>query len=177
MHQGFVKSYRKILDSQVFENPNLLKLWIYIIHTASYKEHFLGISTGRGITEVRLLPGQCLFGRLAWSKKLKIPSSTIRDMLKKLESIGNIDIQPDTHYSIITVTNWGTYQNEDLETTGNTTTNRQATDNQPTHTRKKRKKRMLIMLRIYICIKLNHSIINILLKEPKVEALVNQEKT
>ena len=44
--------------------------------------------------------------------------SSIRNRMEKLKNMRNLDIQPDTHYSIVTIINWELYQsNEKKEDT------------------------------------------------------------
>ena len=79
---------------------------------ANHKEAWVQVKTGRGVTEVHVLPGQFIFGRKSASLQLKMKESTIRNRIEKLKKMGNMDIQPDTHYSIITIINWELYQGE-----------------------------------------------------------------
>ncbi|HUU53197.1 MAG TPA: hypothetical protein VMW44_00985 [Candidatus Bathyarchaeia archaeon] len=113
MDRGYVKLYRKSIDSQVFANTELWKVWTWCLMKATHKPIWVELPTGRGITEVFLQPGQFIFGRKTASKKLRMKPSSIRNRIKKLKNIGNLDIQPDTHFSIITVKNWHLYQVEE----------------------------------------------------------------
>jgi len=56
------------------------------------------------------MPGQFIFGRESTALALgQKPSSTWKRLLK-LKKLGNVDIESDSQYSIVTVCNWGTYQ-------------------------------------------------------------------
>ena len=77
---------------------------------ATHKECFLPVKTGRGVTIVRLLPGQLINGRHASARKIRCKPSTGAALLKKLSDIGKIDTQPGTHFTIVTLKNWDTYQ-------------------------------------------------------------------
>jgi len=110
MNGGYVRVYRKTIDSQVFQNEGLLKVWLWCLLRANHKEQWVSITTGRGTTEVHLLPGQFIFGRKTAAKELKMKPSTVRNRIQKLKNMRNLDIQTDTHYSIIIVLNWDTYQ-------------------------------------------------------------------
>ncbi len=96
MDRGWVKLYRKIVDSQVFQNADLLKVWIWCLAKATHKETWAKMQTGKGSTEVKLGVGQFVFGRLQAAKQLKMKPSSVRDRMQKLRDIGNIDIQPAT---------------------------------------------------------------------------------
>ena len=79
---------------------------------ASHEEHWVTVTTGRGQTEVKLQPGQFIFGRNQAAAELgDKPISTYKRMLK-LKKLGNLNIQSNTHYSIVTICNWDKYQSE-----------------------------------------------------------------
>jgi hypothetical protein len=93
------------------------------------------VKTGKGETEVHIKPGQFIFGRKQAAKELGRHPSTVRDRIDKLKSVQCIDIQTDTHYSIITIRNWDRYQGKSEidptpKPTSKPTTRRQPTDTQ-----------------------------------------------
>ena len=112
MNQGYVKLWRKTADSRVFQNEGLLKVWIWCLLRAAHKEIWVSIKTGRGQTEVLLKPGQFIFGRDSAAKKLRMKPTTVWVRMLKLKHLGNIDIESDRQYSIITIINWESYQSE-----------------------------------------------------------------
>ena len=63
-----------------------------------------------GIKEIEVLRGQFIFGRIAAAKELNFPETTIYRYLKLLESEGMIFVKTNNKFSIITVVNWGLYQ-------------------------------------------------------------------
>ena len=83
---------------------------MYCLLKANHKRAFISVKTGRGMTTVEVGPGQFIFGRKQAAKDLNLPPSTIRNKLSKLVGLGKVDTQPDTHYTIITIVNWATYQ-------------------------------------------------------------------
>lgn len=107
---GYVKIYRQLLDSEVFCNADLLKVWIWCLLKATHRDRWVSVRTGRGETQVGLQAGQFLFGRKSAAKKLKMPESSVNDRMKKLQGIGCIKIEPYPHFSIITILNWTFYQ-------------------------------------------------------------------
>ena len=132
---GYIKLYRKLIGSRVFQNEGLLKVWIYCLIKANHETAWVPVTTGKGTTEVEIKAGQFIFGRKAAAKELKMSPATIYDRMKKLEKMQNIGTQSGTHYSIISITNWETYQ-EDQKKSG-TQSGTQATPNQhPTGTNK-----------------------------------------
>jgi hypothetical protein len=107
--------HRSIMDSRVFQNEGLLKVWIWCLCRANWKRCYVAITTGRGSTEVELQPGQFIFGRATAAKALRMKSATVQDRMRKLVDIKNIIMQPVTHYSIVTICNWATYQEAQTE--------------------------------------------------------------
>jgi hypothetical protein len=133
---GWVKLHRKLIDSRVFANDGLLKVWVWCLLKASHEKEWFTIKTGRGTAEVDVIPGQFIFGRKTAAKELKMKERTVYDRILKLEKLQNIAIQPNTHYSIVSIINWDTYQDtKDANPTANPTTNQQ-----PTNTYKNDKK-------------------------------------
>jgi len=112
MDRGWIKAYRKAIESAVFQNEGLFKVWMWCLFKASHKKEWFPVKTGRGETVVSVEPGQFIFGRNVAAKELLMSPSTVWKRIKKLKNLGNCDIKSDKHYSIITVINWETYQAE-----------------------------------------------------------------
>ena len=108
---GWVCLHRRIVRSQVWLNPGLLKIWLWCLTRASYKERWVPVQTGWRNTEVHLQPGQFIFGRKKAAERLNMRPSTVRYRMQKLKDMGNVDIRPESHWSIITINNWEIYQN------------------------------------------------------------------
>jgi hypothetical protein len=107
---GWIKLHRKILDSKVFHNEALFRLWMYCMLSANHKDTNVPVVTGRGSTEVHVKAGQFIYGRKSTARYLKWNESTTHKRMMKLEKMQNVDIQSNTHYSIITICNWAIYQ-------------------------------------------------------------------
>lgn len=106
---GWIKLHRKLLDSPIFQNEKLFKVFAYCLMKASHKEHMQLV--GRRV--VHLQKGQFVFGRKRASEELRLKESTVRDYVKLLEKLGTIDIKSDNKFSVITVVNWAIYQNDE----------------------------------------------------------------
>ncbi len=63
-----------------------------------------------GLQLVQLEPGQLVFGRKSVSEELNLSESKVYRLLKFLESAQNLTIKPNNKFSLITITNWHTYQ-------------------------------------------------------------------
>ena len=121
-NQGWIMLHRSLLESQVFANPDLLKVWLWCLFRASHKDRWVTVKTGRGTTEVKLSPGQFIFGRNTAARELKMKPSSARNFIVKLRNLKNLDVKQDmqednqhhgrqdSHYSIISIINWETYQ-------------------------------------------------------------------
>lgn len=109
--EGWIKVHRKTLESPVFDNPKLFKIWMYCLLKATHK----GDKVLIGRTEVNLKPGQFIFGRKVAANELNMNESLVYDYFKVLEKMGMISISSNNKYSVITVANWGTYQSDDRE--------------------------------------------------------------
>ena len=140
--EGYIKLHRKILESEVFANPTALKIWIWCLAKATFKERYIPVKTGRGETTVKLNPGQFLFGRFKAEEELNIDGSTIYKWMQKFasEEYGMLKIESSSHYSIITLCNWESYNtlDDDKEQPSNNqvTSKEQPSNNQVTQTRK-----------------------------------------
>lgn len=108
--RGYIKIWRKLQDSEVFADPHLWHLFSYLLIRANHTKQAIPVKTGRGTTTVTLKPGQLLFGRKSAAERLQTPASSIRNRVRRLEAINCIEIKPDTHFSIVTICNWGLYQ-------------------------------------------------------------------
>lgn len=108
--RGWVKLWRRSLDSEVFQNDGLWKVWTWCLMRASHKEQHLPVKTGRGTTTVTLKPGQFLYGRNSAARELGMAPSTLRNRIARLKKLGNLDIKEDKHFSVISIVNWSIYQ-------------------------------------------------------------------
>ncbi len=142
MDRGYVKLWRKTLDSPVFANPELLKLWVLCLLKASHKEQWVHID---GVTQpIHLQPGQFVTGRYAlhkeyYPRKRKSNKSpwTLWKWMQILENLGNLSIKTSNKYSIITIINWDIYQANENQ---NEQQNEQQASNRRAHTRMNKKK-------------------------------------
>lgn len=141
--EGWVKLHRQLLDSEVFANPDLLRLFVWCLLKAGYTTRHVAMRTGRGSTEITTAPGQFVFGRKAAARELALPESTLYERVQKLAAMGCIGIQPGAHYSIVRIVNWGIYQGDEPDSrqaTQQPTGAQPASIRHPSDTNKKGKK-------------------------------------
>jgi len=138
--QGYILLHRKSLDSQVWQDPNLWYVWCWCLMRATWKERWVTVVVGTSTTQVKLLPGQFLFGRHSAARALRMKPSSVRNRMAKLKNLGNLDIKEDSHGSVVTIVNWQTYQvrgESDGQPTGQPEDNRRTTVGQPQDTNNK----------------------------------------
>lgn len=139
MIDGYVALWRKSIESEVFQNEGLWKLWTWCLMRANYKDNFIPVKTGRGETTVKVKRGQFIFGRNEAARSLNSNPSTVWKRMQKLSEIGNISISSNSHFSIVTVLNYEGYQ--DLKREKEQPSNNQVTTKeQPSNTDNKVKK-------------------------------------
>jgi len=103
------------VETEIFKDPYLWQAWTYCLMKATRKDYTVRWRTGRGSILVPVKPGQFVFGRFVSANELGCPPSSIRNRIEILERTGMLDIQPDTHYSIVTICNWEHYQSVEEE--------------------------------------------------------------
>lgn len=126
MNRGYVKLWRKSLDSGLIKNHKLWVFWTYCLMKATHKKHDAVI----GYQTIHIMPGQFVFGRKKASLETGLTEQEIRTAVASMISSKNITIKPTNKYSIITIINWDIYQSEGKE--DNHQTNQQLTNKQPT---------------------------------------------
>ena len=122
---SYIKLDRKITEWEWFTDGNMLKLWIYLLTNAQYKEtYFKGIKIERG---------QVVVGRKKLAEKLDLSEQQVRTFLKRLEINQQITIKPTNKYSLITIVKYSEYQDsddDDNQQQHTILTNEQPTNNQ-----------------------------------------------
>ena len=125
MERGYVKVWRKLLDSGLLRNGPAWQVFGYLMLKASHKDaSFLMAGAA-----VNLLAGQAIIGRKKAADDLGLSEQNIRTALKLLEKLEIINQQPTNKYTIVSFVNWHTYQH--CQPTDNQQPNQQLTSNQP----------------------------------------------
>lgn len=107
--EGWVKLHRKLLEATIFQNPNLLKFWIWCLLKASHKEHNERV----GLQEITLNSGQFVFGRNKAAMELNMTPSTVYKYLRIMEKEQLIRIKSSNKFSVVTIVKWEVYQSDD----------------------------------------------------------------
>lgn len=107
MSGDWIKVHRQLMDSAVWSDEWLVKLWIWCLLKANYRD---GIYRGEVVKR-----GQFVTGRITGADELSVsPSKWYRGMMR-LSQLGNIKIEANSVWTRITVCNYTSYQ----DTTGN----------------------------------------------------------
>lgn len=126
--ETWIKLYRKILKSPIWENEKALKVWIWCLIKATYVQKIQLV----GQQKVLLEKGQFVFGRNKASQELQMSESTVYRYINLLKELKMINIKSNNKFSIITIEKWEDYQIEKEYLNSNTnnkrTTNEQQTD-------------------------------------------------
>jgi len=126
MNKGYVKLWRKSLDSTIFAHEGLWKLFCLCMMKASHKGYELTI---QGILKpINLDPGQFLTGRYSlhedyhqahikkrYSRKAAPTAITLYRWLLNLQDMQILNINSYNKFSIITVINWPLYQSDEQQ--------------------------------------------------------------
>lgn len=128
MHRGYIKIWRKVKDSGLYQLPNAFTLFVYMLLEATHKPIRHGT--------VDLDRGQLVTGRHKLSAELEMSERSIRTALDHLTKLDFIASKPTNKYTIYTIVNYSKYQDIDVATDQQTdqqaTSKRPATDQQPT---------------------------------------------
>lgn len=114
----WIKLHRKSLDSRVFSDPVLWRLWCWCLIKSNWKR---GWHCG-----CELQPGQFAIGREAASEELGVSGSGWYRSMQKLQEFGCIKMEANNRFTIVSIVNWRKYQGE---LNNEKTTDEQQSDN------------------------------------------------
>ncbi len=139
-NETWIKLYRKLIHSPIFENEKALKVWIWCLIKATHveREQVVGRQT------VHLNKGEFIFGRKKASEELKIKEKTLYDYMKLLESLHMIGIKSSNKFSVVSIEKWEDYQGHEIKSD-----NKGTTDEQQMNTNKNVKNIYLYLLNKY----------------------------
>lgn len=118
---SYIKLFRKLLKSPIFENEKALKIWIWCLLKATHTDRQQLV--GQQIVDLK--KGDFVFGRNKASEELKMNESTIYKYIKLLEKLQMISIKSNNKFSVVSIEKWEEYQIEDLKNNNKRTTKEQ----------------------------------------------------
>ncbi|MFC1613887.1 hypothetical protein ACFL5K_01150 [Gemmatimonadota bacterium] len=113
MHRGFIKFYRKELDTGMFKNHKLLAFWLWCHLKAAHKNYTAMVR----FQKIQLEAGQFIFGRKKAAYELNMSEGIIRNCLKILKESGEVTVRSTNKFSILTIVNWESEQSGGQEVT------------------------------------------------------------
>lgn len=106
MERGYVKLWRKTLDSGILQHPTAWQVFGYLLLMANSKPHRRIIA---GVmTEAK--PGEVITGRERLAEELGLSVQQIRTALNLLKKLEIVTIKSTNKYSVISLVNWDRYQ-------------------------------------------------------------------
>jgi hypothetical protein len=139
MDAGYILLSRGIIESDVFASQKLLKIWVWCLCKANFKDKSVPLKIGKGETIIKVKRGSFIFGRNKAEEELFIDGSTIYKSIHKLKELQMIDITSNNQYSIISICKYDTYQNSDnykVTSKGQVKNNQVTSKEQPSNTTK-----------------------------------------
>lgn len=118
---GYIKLHRCILESAVFDNANLLRVWIWCLMKASHKEYTQLV----GLQKIDLKPGQFVTGRTSGAEELCLNPSTFWKHLKVLETVCDITLNCNNKFTVVSIENWALYQVDERKSNSKVTAKEQ----------------------------------------------------
>lgn len=117
----WIKLYRKLLKSPIFDNEKALKVWVWCLLKATHveREQLVGRQT------VQLKKGEFIFGRKKASQELKMKEKTLYDYMKLLENLQMLVIKSNNKFSIVSIEKWENYQDKKINSDNKRTTDEQ----------------------------------------------------
>ena len=131
MADGYIKIYRKFMDTSIYFNSQAVHLFLHLLLKANYKDRKIIFNN----QTVELKSGQFITGRKTLAEETSINESKIYRLLDVFSSEGLIEQQTNRQYSIVTILNWNEYQESEQRMN-----NERTTDEQRMNTDKKDKK-------------------------------------
>ena len=128
--RGYVKVYRSLKDWEWYDEPNTFRLYIHCLLSANHED-----KQWRGIT---IPKGSFVSSRTKLANELGLSEQNVRTAISHLQSTNDLTIKSTKKYTIYTVNNWISSQ-EDNQLDGQNLTNSQPTANQQLTTNKNEK--------------------------------------
>ena len=125
MDNGWIKLHRKLQKWEWYQDSIAVHLFLHLLLSANHEDkQWQGVEVRRG---------QLITGRNSLSADTGITPQSIRTYLNKLKSTNEITTQSTNKYTIITISNYESYQIKEDKTNQqvNQQTNQQLTINQP----------------------------------------------
>lgn len=117
---GWIKVHRELLDSAAWQDPHTGFVWVTLLLKANFAD--------RQLLDGRIIKrGQLIIRQDKLAKELLLGRQTIRTSLLRLEKCGNVITESTNKGTLITICNYGKYQDTNQQLTSQSETNQQDT--------------------------------------------------
>lgn len=106
MAEGWIKLHRLLLENCTFQNPDLLKVWIWCLLKATHCDRTQMV----GFQNVELHEGEFVFGRKKAAEELRMNESKVYRLINILGKLEKVHIKSSSKFSVVTIENWQLYQ-------------------------------------------------------------------
>lgn len=141
MNRGYIKLWRKTLDSGLLQNGPAWQLFGYLLLRATHKPYRATV----GGVVCELVPGEVVFGRSKAAADLGLGEQQIRTALNLLKKMKIATSRSTNKFTVISFVNWHNYQDE--QAAANQQTNQPVTSTQPAVNHKQEFKNNITSLR------------------------------
>lgn len=131
---GWIKIHRKLLDNPRFKDGDWLKVWVWMLATATHKPYDVLFKGQR----TKLQPGQFTAGRIQIAQETGVAQAKVWRIVEALKSEQQIEQQPSNACSLFTILNWDKYQHDEQQSEQPVSSHR-ATTEQPVSTKQEQK--------------------------------------
>lgn len=118
---GWIKLHRQLIKWEWWDDHNTTRLFIYLLLEANHED-----KKWQGVTVKR---GQKITSYPKLSKNTGISIQSVRTSLNKLKSTGELTVKPQSKYTVISISNYDSYQENNTQINRRLTVNQQATNN------------------------------------------------
>ena len=128
MPDGWVKIHRKFQEWEWYDKSEMVHLFLHLLLSANVSDrqwHGMIIKRGQLVTSYESL-----------RERTGLSVRTLRTCLEKLEQTGEIVRKATNKFSLLTICNYESYQDENFESDKQTTSKRQPEDQLPTKPKK-----------------------------------------
>lgn len=128
MPDGWVKIHRKFQDWEWYDKSEMVHLFLHLLLSANVTDrqwHGMVIKRGQLVTSYESL-----------RERTGLSIRTLRTCLEKLEQTGEIIKKATNKFSLLTICNYESYQDENFESDKQATSKRQPEDQRPTKPKK-----------------------------------------
>ena len=105
---GFIKTYRSLLDWEWYGHPDMVALWLHLLLTAAYKDCCIRC----GYQYVDVKRGQVVTNRRKLARETGLSERQIRTCLDRLKTSQEVAIKATHKFSLITICKFDSYQSK-----------------------------------------------------------------